>query len=455
MLFDVYCTRPLIEEGRLAGVIKHKLLYDNMTSELFDMDGTKFKFTTTDHICNICNTKNIHSTSEIDPAGKSNNIRVLKIQLGLSCNYSCEYCSQRFVPNAPETNPTNVDRFMISLDNWLHTVPKRIEFWGGEPLVYWKTLKPLSEALREKFPNTNFLMITNGSLLDDEKIEWIDKLDINIGISHDGPGQHVRGPDPLDDPKIKASILKLFKLRPTKVSFNSMIHRDNVSRHKIQNFFKELLGHEDFSIGEGGFIDSYDDGGKSLSLSNEEEHYIYRDLTLREIRENKFNNFNIVEHRIKEWYNSIATERKADTLGQKCGMDKEDTIAVDLRGNVLTCQNVSSVSTAPNGRSHLIGHVTNMKAVKLRTSTHWKFREECMNCPVLQVCKGSCMFLQKELFKISCDNAYSDHIPFFAAAIEMMTGYLPYRIEAQSYELSEERKDLWGQQHKQRIFSRC
>lgn len=452
MLFDVYCTKPLIKDGQLVGVVKNKLVYDNMTSELFQMDGTKFTFTTTDH---VCARKPVHPTSESDPAGKSNNIRVLKIQLGLSCNYSCEYCSQRFVPNAPETNPTNVDRFMISLDNWLHSVPKRIEFWGGEPLVYWKTLKPLSEALREKFPQTEFLMITNGSLLDDEKIEWIDKLDISIGISHDGPGQHVRGPDPLDNSKIKEAILKLFKLRPNKVSFNSMIHRDNISRQKVQNFFVELLGHENFAIGEGGFIDTYDEGGKSMSLFNEEEHYIFRDLTLKEIRENKTDKFNIVDGRIREWYNSIASERSAETLGQKCGMDKEDTIAVDLRGNVLTCQNVSSVSTAPNGRPHLIGHVTNMAAVKLRTSTHWKFREECSNCPVLQVCKGSCMFLQKELFKISCDNAYSDHIPFFAAAIEMMTGWLPYKIEAQSYELPEERKDLWGQEFLLRGNQQC
>ena len=54
------------------------------------------------------------------------------------------------------------------------------------------------------------------------------------------------------------------------------------------------------------------------------------------------------------------------------------------------------------------------------------------------------MFLQKDLFKKSCDNAYSDHISFFAVAIEMLTGWLPYRIEAQDYNLPEERMNLWG-----------
>ena len=441
MKFNIYATTPLIIDGELTGIKNGVLIYDNQTSELFDTEGKKYTFTTNAHICS----DKAFATSEQNPVGKSSKIRVLKIQLGLSCNYSCEYCSQRFVPNASETNPGYVDKFMNSLDKWLHSEPQEIEFWGGEPLVYWKTLKPLSIKLREKFPKAKFLMITNGSILDDEIIDWIDELDISVGISHDGPGQLIRGPDPLDNEEQRAAILKLFERRPNNVSFNSMIHRDNISRANIQEWFEKFLGHKDFYIGEGGIIDVYDEGGKSMSLHGDDEHWLFRSNTLHEIRENKFSQFHVMRSRIQEWISSIATNRNADTLGQKCGMDREDTIAVDLRGNVLTCQNVSSVATAPNGRPHLIGHVSNMKAVKLRTATHWKFREECSNCPVLQACKGSCMFLQDEYFKKSCDNAYSDHIPFFAAAIEMMTGWLPYRIEAQEYNLPKSRKDLWGQ----------
>lgn len=444
MKFDLYCTNPVYDNDKLVMILKNKLTYDNETSELFHSDGSKVQFKKTRELKNIA----VTPVSEQTP-GKKTKINTLKIQLGLSCNYSCEYCSQRFVPNAEETNPSYVDRFMKSLDLWVITPPKKIEFWGGEPLVYWKTLKPLSEKMREKYPDAEFLMITNGSLLNDEIIEWIDRLDIAVGISHDGPGQHVRGPDPFDDENTKKAIFKLLDLRPEKTSINSMIYRDNISRAAVQQYFETLLGDRfKFLIGEGGFIDSYDEGGKAMNLHGEEEHYIFRDLTLREIREGKNDKFGIVGQRIVEWFDSITNERHSDSLGQKCGMDREDTIAVDLRGNVLTCQNVSAVSTAPNGRSHLIGHVTKLDNVKLTTATHWKFRKECSNCPVLQVCKGSCMFLQDDLFKISCDSAYSDHIPFFAAAIEQMTGWLPYRIEAHGYELPEDRKDLWGQEFK-------
>ncbi len=437
MKFTLSCTRPIVIDNQLQNIEYGKLYYDNQTSQLFDETG-KLLFEG-NHEWNEA-----FATSEETPAKKSK-ISTLKIQLGLSCNYSCSYCSQRFVPNAPETNKNYVDRFVKSMANWMPEAPKRIEFWGGEPLVYWKTLEPLAKHLRARYPQATFLMITNGSLLTDEIIDWIDVLDINVGVSHDGPGQHVRGPDPLDNSEIREMILKLFKKRAGRVSFNAMVHRSNLDRVKIRDFFKEVIGHEVFIIGEGGIIDAYDEGGFESSLQTSEEHFQFRSMTMMQLRNGDLDNYHITKDRLKDWEDSITKNRPASAIGQKCGMDRDDQIAVDLRGNVLTCQNVSAVSTAPNGRSHLIGHVNNLEKVRLTTATHWKFRDECSKCPVLQACRGSCMFLKDELFKKSCDNSYSDHIPFFAAAIEKMTGWLPFKVEAENYELPSERQDIFGQ----------
>jgi uncharacterized protein len=286
-------------------------------------------------------------------------------------------------------------------------------------------------------------------LFNDEIIDWLDELGFVVGISHDGPGQNVRGPDPFENPKQKEMIMKLVNrfLPQGRMSFNSMVHRENMDRAKIQKWFEDLLGADaKFNIGEGGFIDVYDEGGKANTLQNHEEHLAFRRTTLDAINNQEINRFLIYRHRIGEWLDSFGNYRPANVLGQKCGMDSENTIAVDLRGNVLTCQNVTAVSKAPNGNSHKIGHVTKFDEIELNTATHWKFRDECSKCPVLQMCKGSCMFLEDEYFKISCDSAYSDHIPFFAAAFEEATGDLPYAIKAldENYQLPAEREDLWG-----------
>jgi uncharacterized protein len=124
-------------------------------------------------------------------------------------------------------------------------------------------------------------------------------------------------------------------------------------------------------------------------------------------------------------------------------MDDESTIAVDLMGNIVTCQNVSVMETSKNGESHLGGNLVDYENVKLKSVTHWMNRPNCSDCPVLHLCKGSCMYLDGKYWDITCDNAYSDNIALFALSIEKITdGYIPITIKSDSLPL--ERQDIWG-----------
>jgi uncharacterized protein len=295
----------------------------------------------------------------------------------------------------------------------------KIEFWGGEPLVYWKTMKPLAELLRKKYPNSEFGVITNGSLLDSEKNQWLEDLNFSVSVSHDGPGQFVRGPDPLQDSVSKEGIIDLYKrLAPKKrFSFNSMINSKNISRVDIEAFFVKFviteIGYEyvkDLSIGEGTFVDAYDEGGLANSLLDEEEDIKFRNISLQDLRSGSAMKFGTIHEKVTGFIASLQKRIPLEMLTQKCGMDKPENIAIDLNGNVLTCQNVSTASANPAGVSHHIGHVSDLEAVDLKTSTHWSDRDECPKCPVVHICKGACMFLSGELWEASCNNAFSDNI---------------------------------------------
>lgn len=381
----------------------------------------------------------------VDQPGRKGDVRVLKISLGLSCNYSCDYCNQRFVPHADASSPDDVESFMAQLTDALIEPPERIEFWGGEPLVYWKTLQPLAERLRAQYALAKFSIITNGSLLDPQKNEWLDQMGFSVGLSHDGPGQAARGPDPLTDPKKHAAIMDLYaRLHPQgRISINAMVHAGNQSRAQIQDWMQQRFG-QDVSIGEGAFIDPYDEGGLSATLQTHQDHLRFRAMAYKELRQGLVSRMSIAQQRIMDFLQSIRSVRPASSLGQKCNMDRPDHLAVDLHGNVLTCQNVSAKAIAPNGQPHHIGNLSNLQAVKMRSATHWSQRSDCPSCPVLQICKGSCMFLQGPLWDAGCDAAYSDNVPFLAAAIEFMTGCIPYYIDG---DFREDRKDIFGQIH--------
>ena len=143
MKFKIYAQKLDGQDGEQV------FYYDNMENILSREDGTVYEFTNLQ--------EQIQEQARVfdknNPLSKSREINHLKIQLGLSCNYSCEYCSQKFVERAPETSKKDIDAFLTKLDNLEFNEERglKVEFWGGEPLVYWKTMKPLAEAIREKF----------------------------------------------------------------------------------------------------------------------------------------------------------------------------------------------------------------------------------------------------------------------------------------------------------------
>ncbi|CUH61534.1 radical SAM/SPASM domain-containing protein [Thalassobacter stenotrophicus] len=349
------------------------------------------------------------------PLGKSRAPRVLKIQLGLSCNYACSYCNQAFqISDATISKLSDVESFLAQLEGWMTDAPEQIEVWGGEPFVYWAKIKRLLPALAERFPNARFSIITNGSLFDREKLDFIAKYDIGITISHDGPGQHLRGPDPLDDPEKRRWIDALLAERPGMVGFNAVITQQHHDLKELQDWFADKVGPEAF-VGLEGVVNVYD-AATALGTGRFEPAQL-RGLTqsIFEALANDPEAFGLGD-RINEFYQSIQRRRSIDGLGQKCGMDREDTIAVDLRGNVMTCQN-----TGAQGE-HKIGHVEDFDAIALDTGTHFAFREECMSCPVVQLCKGSCMFLEGEFFKQSCANEFAFNMGIWMAAVWHLTG---------------------------------
>lgn len=435
-----------------------KFFYDNLTNSLSSEDGNVYRYSDTPEVPKVFReTKDFNKDK---PLKKSKQIDLLKIQLGLSCNYSCDYCSQKFVERPKETTKKDIDDFLKKLEvlEFSEEQGLKVEFWGGEPFVYWKTMKPLAEALREKFSHWKrkpiFSVITNGSILTDEIIDWLMMMDFSVSISHDGPGQYIRGPDPFDDPEQKERLVGFYRMMKRLgkgISFNSMLSAKNYSRKDIHDWFVKMTGDENISLGEGTLVDAYDVDGSQNSLNTLQEHFEFRRRAFGEFFGNNGEiGFNLPVFKVNLFIDDIMLQKEVKYNGQKCGSDEEGMLAVDLRGNVITCQNVSATETAMNGESHLCGNLDDYDNVRITSSTHWMSRPNCKTCPVLNLCKGSCMFLQGDLWDVSCENSYSDNVVYFALAFEAITGYIPILIKGEG--LPPERQDVFGtlMEHKEK-----
>lgn len=362
------------------------------------------------------------AVSPENPNSKTSTPKRLKIQLGLGCNYSCAYCLQASsVGSEAKTSTWDARAFLLNLDNWLKGAPDKIEFWGGEPMLYWHKIELLLPALKAKFPDAAFTIITNGSLFTPTIIDALVKNGVGIGISHDGPGQHVRGPDPFEDPDKLAMIkLAIEKLPPGRVSFNAVLTPASHDVSKVIDWFQERWG-DAVPIGFEGVVHDYH-GDANARFTDQQLKDFTWNLTMQIVDGSAMRAHTIVS-KMDSFAQSLAKRRPSFALGQKCGMDREDQLAVDLLGNVMTCQNVGA-----EGR-HKIGHVNTLNKTQLTTAWHWSHREECTTCPVLQLCAGACMYNEGDAWANSCWAEFAFNTAIMAGALYYLTGMVLRRID--------------------------
>lgn len=424
MLFELLLSAP---DGSHETV-----LYDTSASALI-RDGKKvvFKNAGKEKKLRIPRATPVHPES---PGKKHGPFRRIKIQMGLACNMGCSYCLQTPHEDEEKTSSSDVQGFIESFGRWCKTddaTPLAIEFWGGEPFLHWGKLKLLVPPLRELYPGASFSIITNGTLLDDEKVDFILRHKIDISVSHDGPGQGLRGKDPLKEPKPLAAIKRLLRETPENVSFNCVLTLQNHSLVAIREHLMYALDADRIALSTEGLIHVESAGSALLSPISDDDHRKVREKIASEIASGEALTVFTVSKKLSEFFVSLATGRKLETFGQKCGMDREDFLAVDLKGNVITCQNSPDLK---------IGNTSDMDSVSLDTSIHFKFRPDCLSCPVVQLCQGGCMYLEGRAWELSCKNNFSFNWALLDGALFRLTG--KRLISCQRAALASKRKAL-------------
>ncbi|GAI24881.1 unnamed protein product, partial [marine sediment metagenome] len=112
----------------------------------------------------------------------------LSIFLGGSCNLDCSYC---FI-DKENLKKISLDVPLIKkgINFFLRHSSENpvVSFTGGEPLLYWSSLKKLIECVRknQKGKKSIIIVSTNGTLLDKRKYNFLKKNNVVLSISLDG-----------------------------------------------------------------------------------------------------------------------------------------------------------------------------------------------------------------------------------------------------------------------------
>ncbi|MBQ6877742.1 MAG: thioether cross-link-forming SCIFF peptide maturase [Oscillospiraceae bacterium] len=121
-------------------------------------------------------------------------IKSMCLHISHDCNLRCKYCfastgdfgkGRKLMP--VETGKKAID-FLLTHSGNRHNL--ELDFFGGEPLMNWDAVKEIVDYARSKEEKYNkkfrFTVTTNGVLLNDDNIDYINKEMKNVVLSLDG-----------------------------------------------------------------------------------------------------------------------------------------------------------------------------------------------------------------------------------------------------------------------------
>jgi len=116
----------------------------------------------------------------------------LALYLTDDCNFDCDYCYQKRGDHYLDisTLKKTVDFFFPFLKKECY-----INFYGGEPLLSFTHIQHITDYIHEKNKTKKsrfvFSITTNGSLIDEKKLEFMDHHSFSLLISFDGMAQDI------------------------------------------------------------------------------------------------------------------------------------------------------------------------------------------------------------------------------------------------------------------------
>ena len=321
------------------------------------------------------------------------------------CNLRCRYC---FVNQKPESmsleTAFDAVRFLIHNAEQSGDVPQ-INFFGGEPMLMWDSIiVPLTTWIRSEYKKPFQIgMTSNGTLLNDDRIQFLKDYRINLLFSIDGakPTQDYNRPyhngkgsfDSLADiiPKVasnfRSATFRSTVIPPTchHVFENIMFAKESGFNHFyiVPNVFEKwteehkiiLKGELDKYVDY--YIDEYHNARTPIAFSTLEDAF----LDIKRI-------------------NGAITANQYRTLTQcsacgKCGLGAGRYASIHPDGNIYGCQEMTSIGGSDN--IFYIGNIYTGVENDRRVSLMNLFDStpatgsNCNTCKYNRVCTGGCV----------------------------------------------------------------
>lgn len=369
-----------------------------------------------DEIVELYNEKILFSEDDYEKYAKysvASPVKAMCLNIAHDCQLRCKYCFA-------STGDFGQGRKLMTLETGKHAIDFLLEnsgdrtnleldFFGGEPLMNFKVVKQIVEYARSREAEYNkkfrFTITTNGLLLDDDKIEFINKEMSNVVLSIDG----------------RKEINDYFRVLPNGQGcydmilpkYKKLVEGRGDKEYYVRGTFtnKNLdFSNDVFALYEAGFdqisVEPVVGEGDEYALTEKELHAVfkeYENLANRILEnEKKGGKFNFFHFMIDLDQGPCAIKR---LRGCGCG---NDYVAITPDGDIYPCHQFVGMEEYKMGNIDEGTFNQEMKADF--ANCHVYSKPECRKCWAKFYCSGGCnannyqyMGDVRSAHKISCE----------------------------------------------------
>lgn len=323
-------------------------------------------------------------------------VKSMCLNVAHDCNLRCEYCfaqtgdfgGERCVM-PPETGRKAID-FLIEKSAERENL--ELDFFGGEPLMAWDTVVETVNYARsiEKQHNKHFrfTITTNGVLLDDEKIDYINREMSNVVLSLDGRREVTdRIRKTLNGKSVYDVIVPKFQKLVEQRGDKDFYIRATFTKYNL-DFTEDVLHLRGLGFEQLSAEPVVTDEKEAYALTEDDLPRIFEEYdklcgVMAERQNDKdAEKFNFFHFMIDLDQGPCAIKR---LRGCGCG---NDYVAVDPHGNIFPCHQFVGIDEWKMG--NLNDGTFNNDIKTYFAKTHLYSKEGCRDCWAKFYCSGGC-----------------------------------------------------------------
>lgn len=318
------------------------------------------------------------------------------------CNLSCDYCfAGRIAMDSmnPETGKRAIDWLYDNTEGYPEN-PLIVSFFGGEPLLSFPVLRQLveySKPLEARYGKKMiFSVTTNGTLLDDEMLDFFGEHNISVLFSIDGDRDtndrfriYKNGSSPFDT--ICKNAIRLLERFPNVAARMTVTKESIPALASNIKFLHEELGFR--FISPCAALELIDDHASWKAFDRE-----CRSAATYVIEKALLNDY-VHLHFLDNGIEQITSNQEVDVA---CGAGKT-FVGIDVEGNIYPCHRFVSYTGSDREKFRLGSVYEGIDPVKTLPFRRYDRHHilgcytRCNECPAENFCAGGCIALHQEI----------------------------------------------------------